>query len=98
MMLLIATPQKKKCRCGGMADALASGASARKGVWVQVPPSAPKIPNATAFGIFTYYIFAIHSSLTSSACPGFLEGIGNSEEGRSTVCCLCSAARLRAVV
>ena len=25
-----------------MADALASGASARKGVWVQVPPSAPK--------------------------------------------------------
>ena len=98
MMLLIATPQKKKCRCGGMADALASGASARKGVWVQVPPSAPKIPNATAFGIFTYYIFVIHSSLTSSACPGFLEGIGNSEEGRSTVCCLCSAARLRAVV
>ena len=28
-------------RCGGMADALASGASARKGVRVQVPPSAP---------------------------------------------------------
>ena len=34
--------KKSKCRCGGMADALASGASARKGVWVQVPPSAPK--------------------------------------------------------
>ena len=31
------------CRCGGMADALASGASARKGVRVQVPPSAPTI-------------------------------------------------------
>ena len=30
------------CRCGGMADALASGASARKGVRVQVPPSAPR--------------------------------------------------------
>ena len=29
------------CRCGGMADALASGASVRKDVRVQVPPSAP---------------------------------------------------------
>ena len=29
------------CRCGGMADALASGASVRKDVGVQVPPSAP---------------------------------------------------------
>ena len=30
------------CRCGGMADALASGASVRKDVRVQVPPSAPE--------------------------------------------------------
>ena len=30
------------CGCGGMADALASGASVRKDVGVQVPPSAPK--------------------------------------------------------
>ena len=30
-------------RCGGMADALASGASVRKDVRVQVPPSAPTI-------------------------------------------------------
>ena len=29
------------CGCGGMADALASGASVRKDVGVQVPPSAP---------------------------------------------------------
>ena len=28
------------CASGGMADALASGASARKGVGVQVPPRA----------------------------------------------------------
>ena len=36
------TNSNQICRCGGMADALASGASARKGVRVQVPPSAPK--------------------------------------------------------
>ena len=30
-----------KCRSGGMADALRSGRSIRKGVWVQIPPSAP---------------------------------------------------------
>ena len=29
------------CGCGGMADALASGASDRKVVWVQVPSPAP---------------------------------------------------------
>ena len=28
-------------RSGGMADALRSGRSIRKGVWVQIPPSAP---------------------------------------------------------
>ena len=28
-------------RSGEMADALRSGRSARKGVWVQIPPSAP---------------------------------------------------------
>ena len=63
-----------------MADALASGASARKGVWVQVPPSAPKIPNATAFGIFPYSLFVFHSSFISPAFTGFLEGISNSEK------------------
>ena len=63
-----------------MADALASGASARKGVWVQVPPSAPKIPNATAFGIFTSSLFTLHFSLTFPALSGFLERISNSEE------------------
>ena len=35
------THQFNICRCGGMADALASGASVRKDVRVQVPPSAP---------------------------------------------------------
>ena len=33
--------QEAICRCGGMADALASGASVRKDMRVQVPPSAP---------------------------------------------------------
>ena len=85
-------------RCGGMADALASGASARKGVWVQVPPSAPKIPNATAFGIFTSSLFTFHSSLTSSALPGFLERISNNEERRSIVCRSRGAARSKIVM
>jgi hypothetical protein len=31
----------KPGRSGGMADALRSGRSARMGVWVQIPPSAP---------------------------------------------------------
>ena len=49
-----------ECRCGGMADALASGASARKGVWVQVPPSAPDndnpnpVPIGDGFGFLVY--------------------------------------------
>ena len=34
--------QNQICGCGGMADALASGASVRKDVGVQVPPSAPR--------------------------------------------------------
>ena len=44
-----------------MADALASGASARKGVWVQVPPSAPKQDNPNllligeGFGFFVFF-------------------------------------------
>ena len=29
------------CRSGGTVDALRSGRSTRKGVWVQIPPSAP---------------------------------------------------------
>ena len=85
-------------RCGGMADALASGASARKGVWVQVPPSAPKIPNATALGIFTYSLFTFHSSLTFPALSGFLEGISNSEEWRSIVSRSCGAASSKTVM
>ena len=44
-----------------MADALASGASARKGVWVQVPPSAPKSPECNR--VRDFYFFLIHSSL-----------------------------------
>ena len=37
------------CRSGGMADALASGASDRKVVWVQVPSPAPKSSYLRAF-------------------------------------------------
>lgn len=36
-------------------------------------PPAPKIPNANAFGIFTYSLFTIHFSLNPTAYPGFLE-------------------------
>ena len=42
------------CRCGGMADALASGASVRKDVRVQVPPSAPK--TLTKVKVFLLYL------------------------------------------
>ena len=46
-----------------LADALDSGSSGSDTVGVQVPSSAPKIPNAKVFGIFTYSLFIIHSSL-----------------------------------
>ena len=50
-------------------------------VWVRVPPPAPKIPNATAFGIFTYYFFTIPSSFPRpvSGIFGKKEVIGNKE-------------------
>ena len=35
---------------GGMADALASGASVRKDVGVRVPPRAPRVPMEKARG------------------------------------------------
>ena len=35
-----------------LADALDSGSSGSNTVWVQVPSPAPKIPNASALGIF----------------------------------------------
>ena len=38
---------------------------------VQVRSPAPKIPNAIAFGIFTFSLFTFHSSLISNS--GFLE-------------------------
>ena len=41
------------CRCGGMADALASGASVRKDVRVQVPSSAPN--TITKVKVFLLY-------------------------------------------
>ena len=49
------------CGCGGMADALASGASVRKDVGVQVPPSAPNqynpnlFPIGDGFGLFVFF-------------------------------------------
>ena len=46
-----------------LADALDSGSSEVKLIWVQVPSSAPKIPNAFAFGIFLY----LH--VAKSNCP-----------------------------
>ena len=35
-----------------LADALDLGSSVRKDVWVQVPPSAPKIKDPQAAGLF----------------------------------------------
>ena len=52
---------KRICGCGGMADALASGASVRKDVGVQVPPSAPNqynpnlFPIGNGFGLFVIF-------------------------------------------
>ena len=47
--------QNQICGCGGMADALASGASVRKDVGVQVPPSAPrKVLISNEIGTFLF--------------------------------------------
>ena len=46
-----------------LADALDSGSSGSNTVWVQVPSPAPKIPNASVLGIFTFYLFTLHFSL-----------------------------------
>ena len=44
-----------------LADALDSGSSGSNTVWVQVPSPAPKIPNASAFGIFHFSLFTLPS-------------------------------------
>ena len=60
------------CRSGGMADALASGASDRKVVWVQVPSPAPKKRAKQSlvrfFVLFTihYSFFIIHFSVKTN--------------------------------
>ena len=67
-----------------LADETDSKSVAGNSVWVRPPPPAPKIPNATAFGIFTsylllltYYFLLITSSLFPlpflSLFSGFLE-------------------------
>ena len=50
------------CGCGGMVDALASGANGGNIVWVRVPSSAPKqynpnqiFPVGDGFGLFVYF-------------------------------------------
>ena len=53
-----------------MADDADSKSVGGDTVWVQVPPPAPKIPNAIAFGIFTYWRF--YASPICTAYPGFL--------------------------
>ena len=48
-------------RSGGMADALASGASDRKVVWVQVPSPAPEIPRCKhSEGLFYFSLLTEH--------------------------------------
>jgi len=44
----------------------------------RVRSPAPKILNAKAFGIFTFYLFTLHFSLKTHS--GFLEVISNSEK------------------
>lgn len=52
--------------CGGMADALDSGSSVRKNVWVQLPPAASllKVPNpliSVGFGDFSFCKFLVNN-------------------------------------
>ncbi len=47
------------CRSGGMADALASGASDRKVVWVQVPSPAPKNQTKQCL-VWFFVLFTLH--------------------------------------
>ena len=43
-----------------LADALDLGSSVRKDVWVQVPPSAPKIKDPLLAGLFIYLKLLIY--------------------------------------
>ena len=65
------------CGCGGMADALASGASVRKDVGVQVPPSAPRIVlKSLGFSTFSFSLlfqFLTDDTLTTKGI--FYDGV-----------------------
>ncbi len=56
----------------------AAASTARRTPGTATGHSAPKILNAKAFGIFTFYLFTLHFSLNSHS--GFLEVISNSEQ------------------
>ena len=48
------------CGCGGMADALASGASVRKDVGVQVPPHPHQVKELKSFDFSSFSVlFAV---------------------------------------
>ena len=50
----------KICGCGGMADALASGASVRKDVGVQVPPHPHQVKELKSFDFSSFSVlFAV---------------------------------------
>ncbi len=61
-----------------LVDVVDSKSTAGDSVPVRVRSPAPKILNAKAFGIFTFYLFTLHFSLKSHS--EFLEVISNSEE------------------
>src|SRR3989304_2198591 len=67
------------CRSGGMADALRSGRSVRKGVWVQIPPSAPDCTGGQAMAP----ISRARSSVRIERSPAEAEGVGSGPTERA---------------
>lgn len=51
-------------------DALASGASSRKGVWVQVPFSAPAFRQKPRLGLFLFYEHVLPSGMDGTLYLG----------------------------
>jgi hypothetical protein len=78
-----------------MADALASGASVRKGVGVQIPPRAPTTPRVSAgqkLGAFLISAWAdVHAASLTTDAPGFTRRL-HSQQGEYRIMAMMNRA------